>query len=183
MKKSITVIVWLCAVLCAPLASGAILSYDVVVDGPFFVVGGPPFDLPDPPGKLKAKLKVDNTKTDKDAVVDFDFVTGTKSWTENFIVDSFNGFTTQLTFAGGNLTAFQLIFLDPPEGLLLFDSTSVVTDDVSGQQGSKTIGCQGDCVSFLLAADAQAPVPGTLVLLLAGGAAAVGFARRRGTPR
>lgn len=180
MKKIILILAAACAFLCAPLVSAMPLSYDIEVDGTF--TGIPPFGLSNPPGKLTAKIKVDEAKpAGKDQVIDFVFVTGTKTWDETLLGDT--PLPTALTFKAGVLTAFHLSFTDLPAGLFLASNKDDAADNTFNVTDGGRLGlfCADGCVSFAAAAS-NAPAPGTLALLLGAVAGAGGFARRRKSP-
>jgi len=177
MKKTILTLISISAFFFAPLVAASILTYDFAVTGsPWTGTNPRPYGLPLQPAPLSGKLTVDNTKTDKTGLVDFVFVTGTKTWTENF-GDRTTPVPTFFTFnASGDLTEFLVNLKDDPSFLFLASSNTMGLSD-----GTLSLNCNG-CVSFSRAT-ASAPVPGTLALLLGAGAVAGGMARRRWSPR
>lgn len=155
------------------MAPGAILSYDIVVNAGNSWFGGDPrpFGLPLQPGPLAATITVDNTKIDKTGILDFSFATGTRTWTENLIVDG--PLATQLTYSvSGELDSFAISFADLSAFLYLASN-----DTMSLIDGASYIACN-DCVDFSTAAPTATPVPGTLALVLGAGLAGA-LARRR----
>jgi PEP-CTERM motif len=172
-KKVIAALAGLLILLCAPVTPGAILPHNIVVNANNSWVGSipRPFGLPPQPGPLPATITVDNTKTDKTGILDFSFVTGTKTWTENQITDL--PLTTQLTFgASGELIDFVISLSDLSAFLILASSDTMNLGD-----GTTSISCNG-CVDFSPAAT-ETPLPGTLVLLFAAGLAGALMRRRK----
>jgi len=184
MRRSFRSCVVVAALLVASSAQSALMDYTITVSGPFFGNGpggvpieGEPFGLPLPEDMttLTAFMRLDSSLSaidvnDPNALVDFEMVTGSKTWTEADL----NPLSTFFAlFQGDVLQSFGISFRDASLAAIMnisnVNTWGVVQTPYPGANYDNSRYCNG-CVSVAVAPDNPVPEPGTAALLLMGGA-------------
>lgn len=130
--------------------TATILSYDVTVTSGDWLIGDlKPFGVASQPS-FSGTLKVNNAYSDGTALVGFNMVTGSQTWTEKSLASS-NAASFSFNSAG-NLSNFGIVFGNVMTDSLAINSsgfslTESKTNTTTGQYLAYGVACSG-CVSF-----------------------------------
>jgi len=157
-----------CLLFLAGAVQASIEDYNFTATGSWFGTATTPYGMPSSP-TVTGSLVVDNVA---DVLTGFSLSTGSQTWT----LSNVNNSSSYLSFGGGNLLDFGIIFSNVAGGNgYVYSNNTFAIHDASGDW----IACNG-CVSFAAGNAPAAPVPEpeSYTMILAG-LGLMGFLVRR----